>query len=417
VRRIGALLAATCAMNNVGAELRVVSLSQKLSAMTPQTRVGYVEGSIGGPDKVLSLGALFPDVEFTSVGHAWPAPPIGGLAALIVGAEPRDADEVIARLSAEPGGLPVIVALREADLATTRRLIRAGAADILPTPVTEAALALSLERLLARSPVVAAPASTGQVIALLKAGGGTGATALGTQLAVMLAGRDADTGVCFADLDLQFGLAALYLDLADAITLTDILGGGGALEEAPLASAIARHRSGVRLLAAPRELAPLETLTRYDVESLVAALKRDFAVTLLDLPSVWTAWTNQALQLSDRILLITELSVSHINLVKRQLKVLAAQNLGGVPVTLVCNKLSGDQQAVVSMRTAEKALGRPFDIVIPEDRRLMNEAIAQGRELSSVRPGSKLAKAIGDLATKLVPVGAARPERSRKLWR
>jgi pilus assembly protein CpaE len=403
-------------MNDIGAQLRVVSVNQKLDSTAARTRVGYVEGAIGGPDKVLSLRALFPDVEFTGVGETWPLRPPAGLAALIVRAEPSEVDEVVARLSTQPASLPVIVALRDADVATTRRLVRAGAVDILSSPVNEAALALSLERLLARTQAVAPAGPGSQVISLLKAGGGTGATALGTQLAVIMASRRADAGVCYADLDLQFGLGALYLDLADAITLTDILGGGGSLEEAPLASAIARHSSGARLLAAPRELTTLETLSRHDVEGLVAALRRDFSITLLDLPAVWTAWTNQALQLSDRIVLITELSVSHINLVNRQLKVLSAQNLGGIPLTLVCNKLSADQQSVVSLKTAEKAIGRPFDFVIPEDRRLMNEAIAQGRELSTIRTTSKLAKAIGDLATQLVPAIAGQPERSRKLW-
>jgi pilus assembly protein CpaE len=402
-------------MNDLRPKFVLLPDSQTLGGA--ETRVGYVEGAIGGPDRVASLKALFPGVDFVSVGSAWPERPVSGLAALIVSAEPNDVERVIARLAAQPEPLPVIVALRDADVAATRRLIRAGAADILAAPVNEAALALSLERLLARSPPTQSGGPASQVIAFLKAGGGTGATAIGTQLAVILAGRAEDASVCFADLDLQFGLGALYFDLADAISLTDILGGGGSLQEAPLASAIARHISGARLLAAPRELTPIETLSRQDIDGLLSALKRDFAVTVMDLPSVWTAWTNQALQLSDRIVLVTELSVSHINLVKRQLKVLAAQNLAAIPLTLVCNKLSADQQAVVSLKTAEKAIGRPFDIVVPEDRRLMNEAIAQGRALSTIRAGSKLGKAIADLAASIVPAAAAQPERNRKLWR
>ena len=42
----------------------------------------------------------------------------------------------------------VVIALRDADVTTTRRLMRDGAADVLPAPVSEPALALSLERLL-----------------------------------------------------------------------------------------------------------------------------------------------------------------------------------------------------------------------------------------------------------------------------
>ena len=398
-------------------KFKVFPANETLDAPSGRARVGYVDGVIGDAGTVNSLGSLFPDVEFVSVGAAWPDRPVAGLAALIVGAEAAEVENVLARLGRRPPALPVIVVLRQADVATTRRLMRAGAADIVPAPVSEAALALSLERLLAGLETASPGGSASVAIALLKAGGGTGATSLGAQLAAMLAGRIAGRGeVCFADLDLQFGLGGLYLDLADAMTLTDILGGGGALEEAPLASAIARHRSGARLLAAPRELTPLETIGPRDIDGLIKALKRDFAISLLDLPTVWTAWTNQALQQCDRIVLITNLSVPHINLVKRQLKVMATQNLDGVPLTLVCNKLSPDQQAIVPLKTAEKAIGRNFDVVIPEDRKLMNDAIAQGCQLSTIRGGSRLEKAIAELAGLISPAAAVQPDRRARRW-
>ena len=133
--------------------------------------------------------------------------------------------------------------------------------------MSEAALALSLERLLAGVDHQAPRASAGRVIGLMKAGGGVGATALGVQLATMIASRPGGSGgVCFADLDVQFGQAALFLDLGEAMTLAEILEGGGALEETPLASALALHKSGVRLLAAPRELMPLEAVTPRQID-------------------------------------------------------------------------------------------------------------------------------------------------------
>jgi len=303
-----------------------------------------------------------------------------------------------------------------ADVATTRRLMRAGAADVLPAPVSEAALTLSLERLLTRSeePSPRSPARPGQVIALLKAGGGVGATSLGVQLAILMAARRSGAGVCFADLDLQFGEGALYLDLAESMTITDVLSSSGALDDIPLASALAAHRSGVRVLSAPRELAPLDILTPALVETLLKALRRDFAVTLIDSPPAWTAWTNRALQLCDRIVMVTNLSVPHIDLVKRQLRVLQSQRLDQVPITLVCNRVSADQQALVSIKAAQRALGRDFDVIIPEDRRLMTEAINQGIELSAVRRGSKIEKALVGLAEAIAPAGAELGSRARR---
>ncbi len=380
------------------------------------TRVGYVEGAIGGPERVSSLGALFPNVQFVGVGRVWPETPLPGLAALIVSATAADIDTVLRRLTRAASGPPVIVALGDSDVATTRRLVQAGAADILLAPVSEAALALSLERLLAGAEIQAPRAAAGRVIGLIKAGGGVGATAVGVQLATIIAGRSGGAGgVCYADLDVQFGQASLFLDLSEAMTLSEILEGGGPLEETPLASALALHRTGVRVLAAPRELMPLEAINPRQIEGLVSALKRDFAITVLDLPSAWTAWTNHALSLCDQIVLITNLTVPHATLVKKQLRVMASQRLDAIPTLLVCNRVSADQKAILTQKAAEKSIGRDFDMVIPEDRALMNDAIAQGRELASIRAGSKLEKAISDLAGLIDPVAAA-PEVKRG-WR
>lgn len=368
-------------------------------------RVGIVDGAIGGTERFTSLAALFPQIVFESAGPVWPDRPSSRFDVLIVSVEAlsnANVEAAVRRLSERAPSCHVVVVLHDADVMTTRRLIREGAADVLPAPISEPALALSLERLFAREPHIAdAAGPSGEVVAFLKAGGGVGATAIAAQLAALVAARGAGK-VCAADLDLQFGLMALYLDLPDAVAITDCLGGGQALDETPFATALAAHRSGARILAAPRELAPLETLTSLQVEALITGLRRDFALTLLDLPSVWTAWTSRALYLADRIVLVTQLTVPHIHLVKRQLGMLAMQGLGGQPLTLVCNGLSAEQQASLSLKAAERALGRAFDVLLPEDKRTMNVAINQGLELSAVRRGTKLEKALLELAGKVV---------------
>ena len=377
-----------------------------------RTRVGYVDRVFGGSDTLGQLAALFPTLDFVSVGAEWPAQKLSGLGALIIGADIDDAETVLKRLGADTGGPPVILVLPDPDVATARRLIMAGATDVLASPVREGALALSLERLLAGRKSANAPA--GRVIGLIKAGGGVGATAIGTQLAQILASRR--SGVCFADLDIQFGQAALKLDIDDAMTLTDILGGDGAVDEAPLAAVLATHMSGVRLLAAPRDMTPLEAVSQQNIEGLVKSLRREFSLTLLDLPTVWTAWTNQALQLCDQIILVTNLTVSHIQLTRRQLRTMASQGLDVIPLILVCNKVGDDQQNLVSVSAAEKAMGRKFNFIVPEDRKLMNSAIAQGCALSAVRVGSKLEKAIERLADELDPESIVKDAKPKRRW-
>ena len=373
--------------------------------------MGLAESAIGGADRFASIAALFPDVAFEPLAADWPEPS-AGLDVLVVSLEGGSSEAVegaLRRLPSTPPATTVVVALRDADVTTTRRLVRAGAADVLPYPVSEAALALSLERLLAdRRAEEGAPRGKGEVVAFLKAGGGVGATSLSVQAAAHIAGRGA-MEVCLADLDLQFGAAALYLDLPEAITLTDCLSSGSNLADTPFITALARHRSGVRLLAAPHEIVPMEMLSPDQIEALLNGLRRDFKLTIVDLPSVWTAWTNQVLHQADRIVLVTQMTVPHVQLVKRQLRVLSAQGLEGRPLTLVCNGLTSDQTGLVSLKAAERAIGRTFDVVIPEDRRTMTSAINEGLELSAVRKGTKLEKGVGELAGMLAALSPPAP--------
>jgi pilus assembly protein CpaE len=373
--------------------------------------VGVVDGAIGGAERFASIAALFPDVQFEPIGSQWSGRQGKRLDVVIIGASAASSDEVeatIKLLRARTFSAKVLVTLRDADVTTTRRLVREGAADVLPAPVSEAALALSLERLLAGAGGGTAPIAErapGRLVAVLKAGGGVGATALTVQAAATLAKGGA--GVCVADLDLQFGNAAVYLDLPEAVTVTDCLSSGASLLETPFTTALATHRTGVRLLAAPRDIVALETLGPHETEALLTALRRDFALTIVDLPTAWTVWTSYVLNVVDHIVLVTHLSVPHVQAVKRQLRALASQGLDSRPITLVCNSLSSDQTQSVSVKAAERAIGRDFDIVVPEDRRIMTAAINQGVELSAIRSGTKTEKAIAELARRIAePVTA-----------
>jgi pilus assembly protein CpaE len=376
--------------------------SSVLPAPRPK-KVGLVEGAIGGNELIDALSRLFPDVAFESIGASWPdflPPHFDILVAAVDSSSPADMDAAIRKLKRRAKDTQVVVILRNADVDNARLLTREGATDVLPAPVSEPALALCFERILTRGHQrTGGGRGPGQVVALLKAGGGVGATSLGVQVAKKLASQPGRSGnVCLADFDLQFGNAALYFDLNEALTISDCLAAGEALEDTHFIKALAVHNSGARVLAAPRELTALETLTPALVNTLVSGLKRDFALTILDLPSVWTSWTNRALHLADRIVLVTELSVAHVHLARRQINVLALQKLDDRPLIMVCNKLTSEQQGSLSRKAAERAMGHAFDVIIPEDSRVMNAAINQGLQLSAIRRGTRIEKAIEHLA-------------------
>ena len=362
--------------------------------------LGIAPGALS-TEQVAGMAALFPAIQFEFLNESRNAPGELDILFLAVdGAAPDQIEEAVRQCKLNPGAPQAVFVLHHADLSNTRALLQSGAVDVLPAPVSETALALCLERLAARGkPSRGTPRAAGQLVAVLKAGGGVGATALAVQAAIMASARAGEPGrVCFADLDLQFGSAALYLDMADALTVTDCLAVGDVLGDTQFATALAAHGSGVRLLGAPRDITALDALTPQLTDALLTALRRDFALTIADLPSVWTAWTYRALQMAARIVLVTRLSVPHVHLLRRQLNLLALQKLDAIPLTLVCNAVNNDRQDWLSIRAAERAIGRAFDIVIPEDARVMEAACNQGLEIGAIRRGTKLEKMTNVLA-------------------
>lgn len=368
-------------------------------AQTHVRKVGIVEDAIGTPGRLASLSSLFPHVAIQSVGPTWPDRLDPNIGILIVSANansPMEIDATVKRLRNKPDHLLVVVALGDADVMTTRLLSREGADDILTAPVSEPAMALCIERLLTRgSSEPNAGRKAGEIVVFLKAGGGVGATTLATQAGTVLARRLGN--VCFADLDLQFGAGANYLDMPDAVTLAELLALGESLEQTQFGDALPQHRSTLRVLAAPHDLTPLEVLTVGQIDALLSGLRRDFAYSIIDLPSVWTQWTSRVVESADRVILVTHLTVPNMQLVKRQLRMLDDR-----PVTLVCNAVSRDHDASLTVKAAERAVDRSFDVVIQDDLRVVLAAVNQGQEITAVRRGTRVEKSIEELAEKII---------------
>ena len=94
-------------------------------------RVGVVEGALGTEQQLASIAALFPHVRFEAIGPTWPEhPPAGYLIVAADAALAADIDAAVRRLRAAASAARIVVMLRNADVSTTRLLMREGAADV-----------------------------------------------------------------------------------------------------------------------------------------------------------------------------------------------------------------------------------------------------------------------------------------------
>ena len=291
---------------------------------------------------------------------------------------------------------PLIAAAYDPPLALVRTLVRTGAHDVVPLPLNiedlEASLAPVADEIVNRRATV--DAKSAKLVSVIKGVGGIGATALTTQLGIRFAEAEAKRGreACLIDLDVQFGDVAFQLGLRPRLSLVDLLEAGARLDGSLLRATTTDHASGLKVIAAPPDMMPLEGVSSDHLMAIVDLATREFGTVFLDLPSNWTNWSLSLVARSDLVLLVTELTVAGLNRAKRQLALLQSQDLGGVDVRVVVNRFEKSQTRTIRSSDAREALGRDISYTVANDFPLMRAAIDRGVPISDIKRKSQIGK-------------------------
>ena len=291
---------------------------------------------------------------------------------------------------------PLIAAAYEPPLALVRALLRAGAHDVVPLPLSieelEASLAPLTAQLNKRSD--AAAVANAKLVSIIKSVGGVGATALVSQLAIRFAEHEAAMRreACVIDLDVQFGDVAFQLGLRPKLSLADLLEAGARLDGDLLRATTSEHSSGLKVIAAPDQMMPLEGISDEHMMRIAEMATREFGTVFIDLPTNWTNWSLSLVARSDLIVLVTELTVAGLNRARRQLSLLQSQDLGALDVRVVVNRFEKSQTRTISLGDASKALGRDVEFMVASDPPLMRSAIDRGVPINEIKRKTALGR-------------------------
>lgn len=350
--------------------------------------LGGVEGETSA--LVGARAAGFPlDVVLADPGEALDASVLDGAAAGVIQVTEGDEKSVERFRSLAAGPVPLIAAAYEPSMAFVRSLVRAGAHDVVPLPLDFADLETALDPI--RRLIIAqgprSHASHQKIVTMIKSEGGVGATALLGQLATRFAAREVAAGreVCLIDLDVQFGDAAIQLGMQPALTFGDMIEAGKRLDGELMRSVAGQHPSGLKVISAPREIMPLEALSSEQILSIIDLATAEFGTVFVDLPTNWTNWSLSLLARSDVVLMITELRVPSLHRARRQLDLLAAQDMGNLDVRIVLNRAEKGLFRTLGPADAERVLKRPISYSIANDHATMREAIDRGVPLAEIK--------------------------------
>jgi len=302
---------------------------------------------------------------------------------------------------------PLIAASYEPPLALVRSLIRSGAHDVVPLPLSFEDVTTSLAPLTEqlRQQAKAATAN-GKVVSIIKSDGGVGATALLTQLAIRFAEKEAaqNREACLIDLDLQFGDVAFQLGMQPKLSVADLLDAGARLDGDLLRATTSDHASGLKVISAPADMMPLEGISNEHVLRIVELATREFGTVFVDLPTNWTNWGLSLVARSDLVILVTELTVAGLHRARRQLNLIQSQDLGDLDVRVVVNRFEKSLARTISLADASNALGRDVSYTIANDFALVRMAIDRGVPIDELKRKSAVGK---DLDTLNAGIAAA----------
>lgn len=314
----------------------------------------------------------------------------------------------------------VVVTAENLNHTTMLRLLRAGAADFLPQPISVSELTEVLNRVSRHVATQKAdPAQNGHIYSFIHASGGTGATTLAVNSAVLLAemNKDKKHSVCFIDLDLQFGGAEMQLDLTSHSPILETIESPERIDSEMLEAMMVRHPTGLHVLTAPKTPVPMEAIDSAYVERILRLARRRYEYVVVDLPQSLTSWTDTVLKMSSNIFAVAQMTVPAIRQMRRLFDALEQEGLYSLPIHVIINRYGGLRRFAddrVGLAQAEKALERKVDFTVPNDFRLISEALDQGRPAALLRPRSKFAQKIQNMMDTVSTQEGAKSPRSEK---
>ena len=183
--------------------------------------------------------------------------------------------------------------------------------------------------------------------------GGVGVTTVVTHLALDVARTVPSLQVCLVDLDLEKGDVPGHIEVRHRLGISDLAKVADDLSPGTVADAMTQHASGVDLLLAPPDIREVEAVTPKSLRLVLAALRRQYDLVLVDLGSHATPAQATALEMTDEIVLVVTPDVASLRGMRRTIN--AWESLGVCKesdVRVLVNRTS--KQLTVSMETVRQ---------------------------------------------------------------
>jgi pilus assembly protein CpaE len=243
----------------------------------------------------------------------------------------------------------------------------------------------------------------GRILTVFSPKGGTGKTAIATNLAAALAKREGRRTLLL-DLDLQFGDAAIMLGIEPDKTIFDLVSAPGELDPDKLAGYTTQHACGLDLLPAPLRPEDAELVTEAKLGRLIEVARLCYDVIVVDTSPFFHGPMLATLDRTDELLLLCSLDVPTLKNVRLALGTLEMLSFPTTRVKIVLNR--SNSKVGMKQREVEAALEQKIAYEVPSDR-AVPLTVNKGVPAVLAESGSDFAKAINAMAKGVFPTQQA----------
>lgn len=272
--------------------------------------------------------------------------------------------------------------------------LRAGIPEFVPAPIKAEELDVALRRLMRRMDPT--PSTRGMVVAVYSAKGGLGTSTVAVNLAASIAHEQPTARVALVDFVVVGGDVRVMLDLKPSYDIGDLVLKVDRIDGELLSSLMTPGPAGMLILPSSDRPEVQDLIEGAATSTILAQLRAHFHFVVLDLEHYLGERTIGALDVADRIVLVTQLSVPALRSTQRTLDLFNRLGYPPTKVLVVVNR--SNAESALTIGDAETVLGRPISAKLPNDFSACAEAMTKGIPVLEHESSSALAGGFRHLA-------------------
>jgi pilus assembly protein CpaE len=294
----------------------------------------------------------------------------------------------IERLRAQMPQSAIFAIAASTDPNTILQSMRAGANEFFtwsPDENSNAALTMeeafqgAVRRAASRREATAGARAPSVTLVFFGAKGGAGTTTIGVNCAVELA-RQAKRSTIVVDLKPSLGEVALFLGVRPRFTVLDGIENLHRLDRDFLRELVARHKSGLDILAGSEQFDRPGAQDAGAIEELLRVIGRVYDFVVVDAGNFVNSCAVAAFHAADTIFMVTNPDVPSIRNAQRLVERVRQLGAGSERVRVVLNRWT--EQLMIGPKQIENALGYQINHLFTSDYRTVSTALNSGVPLT-----------------------------------